>query len=475
MLISAASSPPSADGLCPQGPPGPPPPLLPKPGKDNLRLQRLLRKAAQRRTAGAGPSAPPGTFRASLSPVSEASHDQEPSAPSPAEATRVVATLSHTPVIHRVASPLQKSTLSFSFTQHRSLATQSMAPGLQLSAPAPEPTWAPSGFAHVPTPAAGAAQSSQAQLLLGPSPQAGTSEVPPRGPEGGPGGPSGDTAPGPPGAQPSIPVARICPFPTGARDGRPWPEVPPVPRPPPGSQASGRGEARPRVVVPIAPTYRSPGPSPPRPAPGAPESERLDEPPVAALASEPEQVSGLQGALRPTPPSEPGACPVPRAASGPRLSGWMRLKKQLMDEVNSLPLPGPAQSPEQTEQGGTAPAAPAPQPTPEPAPESAPEPAPQPAPQPAPRPPASRASGLWDATLYRMAVAESRRGPAEPRDGVCARPGLGRLPYLCRPRFNARKLQEAATRPPPTTCSVFLERSPQPRNFNRTAAGWRLQ
>lgn len=174
---------------------------------------------------------------------------------------------------------------------------------------------------------------------------------------------------------------------------------------------------------------------------------------MADPAAEAEWVSSLQGALSPQGAllSEPDACPGPKAAPKPRLSGWMRLKKQLMDEVNELPLPGP-------EQGVTAPTTPVPQPSP----------------RPVPRPPASRASGLWDAVLHRMAVAESRRSPVGPRDGVCARPGLGRLPYLCRPRFNARKLQEAATRPPPTTPSVVLERSPQPRNFNRTAAGWRL-
>ncbi|XP_037012257.2 proline-rich protein 33 [Artibeus jamaicensis] len=449
MLVKATPTPPNSDGLCPQGPPGPPPPLLPKPGRDNLRLQRLLRKAAQRKTAGAGPSAPLGTFRASLSPVSEASHDQEPPARGPAEAPRVVATLSHTPVIRHVASPLQKSTLSFSFTQHRSLATHSVTLGLQHSeTPAPEPTWAPSGFAQVSASAAGATHSSQAQVPLGPSPQAGTPELPQRGPDGGPG------------AQPSIPVAHIRPLLTGTQDGRPWPEAPPVPRLPPGShQPSGHREARPRVVVPIAPTCRSPGPSPHRPAPAGPEAERLEEPPMAGPASGAEQVSSLPGALPPASPSEPSACPGPKAASKPRLSGWMRLKKQLMDEASELPLPGPEQSPERTEQGVLAPATPAPQ---------------QP-PEPAPRPPASRASGLWDAVLHRMAVAESRRSPVGPRDGACAWPGLGRLPYLCRPRFNARKLQEAATRPPPTTPSVVLERRPQPRNFNRTAAGWRLQ
>ncbi|XP_054426685.1 proline-rich protein 33 [Pteronotus mesoamericanus] len=448
MVIAAASMPPDADGLCPQGPPGPPPPLLPKPGKDNLRLQRLLRKAARRNVAGARPSAPPGAFRASLSPVSEASHDQEPAAPGPAEALRVVATLSHTPVIHHVASPLQKSSLSFSFAQRGSLA-----------APGSGPARSPSGFARVSAPAAGATHASQARVSLGLSPQAGTPELPERGPDrGGPGGQDGDAAPRARGAQPSIPVAHIRPLPAEAQASRPWPEAPPVPRPPPGSQAPGPREARPRVVVPIAPTYRSPGPSPPGPAP---EAERLEEPPTAGPAAEAEQVSSLRGASSPALPAHPGSDPVPEAAPPPRLSGWARLKKQLMDEVKEPPFPGPEPGPEQAEQEGTAPATLSP-------------PAPRPPAETAPRPPASRASGLWDAVLYRMAVAESHRSPAGPGNGTCTLAGLRRLPYLCRPRFNARKLQEATARPPPPTHSVVLERGPQPRNFNRTAAGWRL-
>lgn len=88
MLISAASVAPGTAGLCRPGPPGPPPPLLPKPGKDNLRLRRLLRKTARKRMGGGGPPALPGAFRTSLSPVSEASRDQEAPSPRPTEAPR---------------------------------------------------------------------------------------------------------------------------------------------------------------------------------------------------------------------------------------------------------------------------------------------------------------------------------------------------------------------------------------------------
>uniref|UniRef100_A0A8C6S9M5 Proline rich 33 n=1 Tax=Neogobius melanostomus TaxID=47308 RepID=A0A8C6S9M5_9GOBI len=54
----------------------PPPPLLPKPGKDNVRLQKLLKRSAKKKAAAqASQSAAP--FRSSLSPVNEASPDLE--------------------------------------------------------------------------------------------------------------------------------------------------------------------------------------------------------------------------------------------------------------------------------------------------------------------------------------------------------------------------------------------------------------
>lgn len=53
-----------------------PPPLLPKPGKDNIRLQKLLKRTAKKKAAAqVSQSAAP--FRSSLSPVNEASPDLE--------------------------------------------------------------------------------------------------------------------------------------------------------------------------------------------------------------------------------------------------------------------------------------------------------------------------------------------------------------------------------------------------------------
>ncbi|XP_073739427.1 proline-rich protein 33 [Callorhinus ursinus] len=451
-------------GLCPQGPSGPPPPLLPKPGKDNVRLQKLLRKAARKKMTG--PPVPLGAFRTSLSPVSEASHDQEPTvlrpaeaprsteAPRPAEAPRPVAALSHSPhssIIHHVAPPLQKSIFPFSFTQRRSLAAHFKATGPQLTTPAPDPARSPSGFTQVSAPTAGVTHVSQVHIRLVPPPQARTPEPLQTAPDGGPGRQDQDTALCPPGAQPLVPMAHVRSLPTEAQAASPWPEAPPVPRPLPGSEVSVPREASTQVVVPIASTYCSPAPSPHRPASEGPEAEPLEEPPVSGPATAAELVSRPCGAPSPAPLSGPHPCLVPRVAPKPQLSGWTRLKKQLMEEAEASPFPGPEQSPERGEQEVTAPVGPV------------------------SRPPASRASRMWNAVLYRMSVAKSQSGPAGPRDGACTLAGLSSLPFLCRPRFNARKLQEAATRPPPTVHSSVLDLNPKPKNFNRTAAGWRLQ
>ncbi|XP_051980646.1 muscle M-line assembly protein unc-89-like [Xyrauchen texanus] len=53
-----------------------PPPLYPKPGKENIRLQKLLKKTAKKKAA-AQVTQPSTPFRSSLSPVNEASPDLE--------------------------------------------------------------------------------------------------------------------------------------------------------------------------------------------------------------------------------------------------------------------------------------------------------------------------------------------------------------------------------------------------------------
>nr|XP_031546928.1 proline-rich protein 33-like [Vicugna pacos] len=453
MLISAASMAPETAGPCPQGPPGPPTTPAAQAGEGQPAAAEAPEEGSPEEDGRGRAPSQPGAFRTSLSPVSEASHDQEAPGPRPAEVPRVMAPLPrspHTPVIHHVASPPQRSTFSFSLTQCRSLASHFKATGPQLAAPVPEPAESPSSYAQVSAPTARGMHISQVHIRLSPSPQAGTPETPRAALDEGPGVQDRHPAPCPPGAQPLIPVAHIRPLPTGAQAASPRPEVPPVPRPPPGFQASLPRGASLRAVVPIAPTYHSPGPSPYRPASVAPEALRLEEAPTAGPAAEAERVSSPRGASPTAPLSGPHLCPVPKVAPKPQLSGWTRLKKQLLEEEEEPASPGPEQHPGHTGRGVTAPAGPA------------------------ARPPASRASRMWDAVLYRMSVAESRGGQAGPGVGARTVTGLSRLPFLYRPRFNARKLQEAAARPP-SVIHPILDLSPQPRNFNRTAAGWRLQ
>ncbi|KAM6254506.1 proline-rich protein 33 isoform 2-T2 [Spheniscus humboldti] len=93
-----------------------PPPTLPKPGKDNLRLQRLLKKAAKKNAILVSEQAK--SFRSSLSPVNEASPDLEhnestPTAETPETTALPSASLptclSIKPITHRVPSPFRKS------------------------------------------------------------------------------------------------------------------------------------------------------------------------------------------------------------------------------------------------------------------------------------------------------------------------------------------------------------------------------
>ncbi|PKU49211.1 proline-rich protein 33-like [Limosa lapponica baueri] len=143
-----------------------PPPTLPKPGKDNLRLQRLLKKAAKKNAVLASEQAKP--FRSSLSPVNEASPDLEhnESAP-PAEtpettappSTSLPTRLSIKPVTHRVPSPFRKSKpFTLKVTEQRRIAehlriTTSPAMPMLHKPSAPETPQQPEGIdIHLPSP-----------------------------------------------------------------------------------------------------------------------------------------------------------------------------------------------------------------------------------------------------------------------------------------------------------------------------------
>lgn len=135
-----------------------PPPTLPKPGKDNLRLQKLLKKAAKKNAVVA--SEPAKSFRSCLSPVNEASSDLEhnesalpleiPETAAPPSAslpTRVTVK----PVTHRIHSPFRKSkpfTLKVTeqrrIAEHLTLTTSTALPLLHKPG-APETPQQPEG------------------------------------------------------------------------------------------------------------------------------------------------------------------------------------------------------------------------------------------------------------------------------------------------------------------------------------------
>ncbi|XP_041271090.1 proteoglycan 4-like [Onychostruthus taczanowskii] len=163
MLITVASSTQPVSNHHPLSPP----PTLPKPGKDNLRLQRLLKKAARKNailTSEQGKS-----FRSSLSPVNEASPDQEhaesaaPAAETP-EATAAPCAplptqLSVRPVSHRAPSPFRKGKpFALKVTEQRRIAehvklTASSAMPLLQKPEAPETPQQPEGMgSHLPSP-----------------------------------------------------------------------------------------------------------------------------------------------------------------------------------------------------------------------------------------------------------------------------------------------------------------------------------
>ncbi|XP_068874830.1 proline-rich protein 33 [Aphelocoma coerulescens] len=162
MLITVSSS----TQTVPTHHPLSPPPTLPKPRKDNLRLQRLLKKAARKNailTSEQGKA-----FRSSLSPVNEASPDQERAeSAAPAEAPETTAPpsdplpthLSIRPVNHRAPSPFRKGkpfalkvTEQRRIAEHVKLTTSSAMPLLQKPGP-PETPQQPEGMgSHLPSP-----------------------------------------------------------------------------------------------------------------------------------------------------------------------------------------------------------------------------------------------------------------------------------------------------------------------------------
>lgn len=211
-----------------------PPPLLPKPGKDNARLQKLLKKTAKKKAAQQAQQ--PLPFRSSLSPVNEASPDLERSdhsTPPRTPETPMYATMhprfSVRPLYQHVASP---------YPHHRSFTYGKTA---RFS---PQPY----GASSQPV-----ARSMTPRITYTPPPlQAGASPVP---------GPvSYADAHISPGTPPASPAAPLAPVPASV----PTPEISSVPAPKPAPET-------PPVTAPlISIVAPAPGPAPlhaPVPAP----------------------------------------------------------------------------------------------------------------------------------------------------------------------------------------------------------------
>ncbi|KAM9302091.1 proline-rich protein 33 [Gastrophryne carolinensis] len=94
-----------------------------------------------------------------------------------------------------------------------------------------------------------------------------------------------------------------------------------------------------------------------------------------------------------------------------------------------------------------------------------------------------RANKMWDALLYHMATSnKGQEKPGSPQGSAPAPPSMpflrSRLPLLLhRPRFDARKLKEAASRPLRRVTAFFHRRLAEKESstFNRTASGWSLR
>ncbi|XP_051548590.1 periaxin-like [Myxocyprinus asiaticus] len=133
-----------------------PPPLFPKPGKENVRLQKLLKKTAKKKAA-AQTSQPSGPFRSSLSPVNEASPDLEYSdhstPPKTPETSIYIGTVhprfNVRPLYQHVSSP---------YPHHREFTygkTARFSPQPYLSPSHAFPQHTPPAFPYIPSPAPG--------------------------------------------------------------------------------------------------------------------------------------------------------------------------------------------------------------------------------------------------------------------------------------------------------------------------------
>ncbi|KAM9556106.1 proline-rich protein 33 [Guaruba guarouba] len=523
-----------------------PPPTLPKPSKDNLQLQRLLKKAAKKNAIRASEQAK--SFRSSLSPVNEASSDLEhnESAP-PAEtlettmpaSTSLPTRLSIKPIIHRVPSPFRKSkpftlkvteqrriaehlTLTNSpampllhkpgapETPHQSEGTDTYLPSLHnppiSTFPQPPPTSTPSKerapevtyitkahtyFHSVKPPRARTATPNQTQQTIShedkrpysPAPETSCSQPYP-------------------GQIPTLlndsktSSTALEPSLLSAAEAEPPKQAPrpaltedsikaPSPKP---SIASGHAnkpmthgsdtemsgsETAPKLPKQDQDIQKPSTPSAPymQAHPATETPEQADSTSATSTDTKGEHV--IQPQLTPSLPdtspplkAEPTLSPIEEAGlPGASASGWHRLRKHLMvqPEAPSFPESEPEKlgqeegSKEKEENSSQAIIQDC-------------------------RLFKSKATRMWDAILYQMTVNKERKQQAEQKK-LRKEESLSlprRLPILLhKPRFDARKLRELATKPMTKITTAFDVSRFRPKaaeehteSFNRTASGW---
>uniref|UniRef100_A0A672TP81 Proline rich 33 n=1 Tax=Strigops habroptila TaxID=2489341 RepID=A0A672TP81_STRHB len=523
-----------------------PPPTLPKPSKDNLQLQRLLKKAAKKNALRA--SEQTKSFRSSLSPVNEASPDLEHNESTPPaetlETTAYASTslptrLSIKTITHRVPSPFRKSKpFTLKVTEQRRIAEHLMltnSPAMPLLhkpgapetpqqpegmdthlpslhdpsipvSPQPPPTSTPSKerapeatyitkvhtyFHSVKPPRAKTATSNQTQGTIShedkrpssPAPETSCSEPHPRQvPTLLNGSKAMSTALEPPllsaaGAEPLKQAPRPALTEDSLKAPSPKPTIADGHTDKPmthGSDTKISGSERApelpkqdqdiqKPLTPTTPCMQA------RPATETP--EQADSTSATSTDTKAEHV--IQPQLTPSLPNtspplkaEPTLSLIeePRPP-GANASGWHRLRKHLMvqPEAPSFPESEPEKLGQEggskEEEGNSSQAI-----------------------NQDCRLFKSKATRMWDAILYQMTVNKERKQQAEEKK-LRKEESLflpRRLPILLhKPRFDARKLKELATKPMTKITSAFEVSRFRPKaaeehtkSFNRTASGW---
>uniref|UniRef100_A0A8C6XE55 Proline rich 33 n=1 Tax=Naja naja TaxID=35670 RepID=A0A8C6XE55_NAJNA len=448
----------------------PPPPILPKPGTDNLRLQKLLKKTAKKKATLSAQSTT--SFRSNLSPVSEASPDLEhnerssPLKPPETEARLAInlpPRFSVKPIIHHVPSPFPKARpFAFTVTEQRSLSEH-----LKLTvSPAISPHYRPT-----------------------------TPESPRQSTEF----PSRPTTPlSPAFVSHEHPISSIpqveSPHP---RSLTPKLVVSAPPEPPVRKMKADILHIPRQNTVITSPTHQLVRPVTPRSSKspethtevqrqsGSNTSQYMEPETILPAPSTVSKQEFLPGKINqqavspplPPPPPPPSSVSQSPASSSPKskpavppkskLSGWSRLKKHLVVESDVPQFPVSESEPEQgrekpiaeilevdpgQEKKGTK----------------------------------SKAIKMWDAILYQMTISKEKKPQAEEEKEI-RKEGMfsfrRRLPLLLhRPRFDARKLKELASKPMTKITTLFdvrrIQRQPPEETqmgCNRMASRWQVK